>query len=222
MLEPCNATFLHELAEALSHIGKFDDAEKLFVAGIERSIMNPQSYRRYADWLFRQNDKTRGLQYLAKAISYEHSLNRKVFDGYLVDMITYGLSEEMIGSILPDTVESYIYYGDYLRDVGRFDLAAEFYDKAILNVSTREFARVWYYKRVYGFYMQRGRYDDALRVLKFGMKLIPGDIDLKMLAGNVYKRLGMIDKAEKQYLKILKLDSQNEKAKKYLTQIKSM
>lgn len=69
------------------------------------------------------------------------------------------------------------------------------------------------------FYFQNQKYKEAIKILKNGIKVFPDDVDIVYNLAILYESVNELDKAREFFKKVLKLDKNNEDAKKHLEKL---
>jgi O-antigen ligase/tetratricopeptide (TPR) repeat protein len=216
-LIPVNGEYLQRLGLLYSELGKNDKAERLIKAGITYDISNPSRYRIYALWLLTQGEKDEGLQYMKKAISLRPEKTRDS----ITAMILHGLTDEEIMISLPERVEPYLFFADYLDKTGNGELAEVAYLKALEFIKNEEAINPSYFYKIYRYFDQKGLHSDTLKVMQKGIEIFPDDPNMRLTAAGVYERAGMTHEAIEEYEKVLLINPNNERARKRLDEIRN-
>ncbi len=214
-LNPLKSEYLQRHAFFMSLFKEYDTAERLFQAGIKYDKSNPERYIRYALWLLTMDRKEEGISTMRQAISLETGN----LGPYLTVMILNGLSEKEMLSTMPERVEPYLYFADYLVNVNQQEMAEDVYLKAFQLIEKEEIVRPWYFDTIYWYYMERGLYDEALMVIQKATELLPEDAYIRILSGNLYERFGLTYRAIEEYKKALTIEPENQEAKKSLDRL---
>lgn len=216
-LNPVNGEYLQRLGLIMSELKKYDTADKLLQAGIKYNVSNPARYKRYALWLLSRRKKEDGIKITKTAISLEPRKTRE----YITLMILSGLNDEEILSALPERVEPHLLFADYLNRTGRENMAEDAYLNALQYVKNEDPISPSYFYEVYKYYMKKGLYDDALKVMRKAIESLPDDAGIRVTTGGLYEKLGITYRAMEEYKKALIIDPKNNNAKKRLDNLAS-
>jgi tetratricopeptide (TPR) repeat protein len=201
----------------MSELKKYDTADKLLQAGIKYDVSNPARYKRYALWLLFRGKKEDGLRITKIAISSEPQKTKE----YITLMILSGLNDEEISSALPERVEPYFFFADYLHRTGRENMAEDAYLDALQYVKNEDPIKPSYFYEVYQYYMKKGLYNDALKVMRKAIEFLPDDAGIRVTIGGLYEKLGITYRAIEEYKKALIIDPKDNNAKKRLDDLMS-
>jgi tetratricopeptide (TPR) repeat protein len=131
-------------------------------------------------------------------------------------MILSGLNDEEISSALPERVEPYLLFADYLHRTGRENMAEDAYLDALQYVKNEDPIKPSYFYEVYQYYMKKGLYNDALKVMRKAIEFLPDDAGIRVTIGGLYEKLGIPYRAIEEYKKALIIDTKDNNAKKRL------
>ncbi len=208
-LNPLNGEFAQRLGRAYAsadpHI-----AERLLKAGIASEPTNNTMYKTYAEWLHSENRKDEAIMNIKTALSISPDATTE----YIDLMNTWGFNDEDIQSSLPDNATPYIIFADYLLNNGNEKKAEDLYLKALQFSNSPKEAKPPYFHKVYKFYFERGRFEDAIQVMQQAKILFPTNAGFRNSAGTSYEKLGMIDMAINEYKEALMIDPTNKHASK--------
>jgi len=126
-LNPTSGEYLQQLAAELSARNNFNGADKLFHAGIKYDPGNPKRYLGYAAWLLSQGHKQRAMENLNRAVAIEP----KNIDESLTLMVIHGLTEQEMQTAIPERVEPYLRFGDFLYQTGNVEMAEAVYRRTL-------------------------------------------------------------------------------------------
>ena len=216
-LNPVSGEYLQRIGLIMSELKKYDTADKLLQAGIKYNVSNPARYKRYSLWLFSQGKKEDGIRIMKTAISLEPRKTRE----YITLMILSGLNDEEILSALPERAEPHLLFADYLHRTGREKMAEDSYLNALQYVKNEDPISPSYFYEVYQYYMQKGLHDDALKVMRKAIEVLPDDAGIRITIGGLYEELGITYRAIEEYKKALIIDPENNNAKKRLDALTS-
>jgi tetratricopeptide (TPR) repeat protein len=215
-LNPSQATYLQDYGEFKAEQGDNARAEAFFTAGIKRDKSGPDRRRRYAEFLLSTDQREKGLQVMGEVLAMEPSANKDDIQ-YLVDS---GYSDEEIRQNLPALVEPYLALAEHLEKQNDQQTAAAVYRNALTYVEKEKKINPNHFYRICEYFNRQQRYEEALDVALQGIEAVPSDFRLRVLAGNLYRQLGMTSKAIEQYQQALVIDHDNVEAKRNLAKLK--
>jgi tetratricopeptide (TPR) repeat protein len=216
-LNPVNGEYLQRFGLILSEFKYYDKAEKFLLAGIEYNPDNPMRYKRYALWLFALGRKDDGIKVMQDAISLEPRKTRE----YITIMVLNRLSDEDILRALPERVEPHLLFADYLYSTGKDRMAEGEYLNALKFIKNENKIAPVYFYSVYNYYIKKGRYADALGIMRQAAVSIPDDAGIRITTGDIYEKLNLTHKAAEEYKQALVIDPKNGEARKRLSNILS-
>jgi O-antigen ligase/Tfp pilus assembly protein PilF len=214
-LNPTKGEYLQRLSLMLSERKEYEAAETLLQAGIRYEVQNPARYERYALWLFSTGRKDAGIAIMKEAISLEPQKTRE----YITIMILNGLSDGEIFLALPERVKPYQLFANYLAGTGNEKMAEDVYLDSLQHLKNEDPDPASYFYQIYRFYLKRGRFEDALRIMRKAIEFLPGDAGVRIRTAEIYEKLGKNDKAEEEYRKALSIAPANQEAKKRLDKL---
>jgi tetratricopeptide (TPR) repeat protein len=212
---PANGEYLQRLGLVFSEMGKYDKAAQLLQAGILYDTSNPERYKRYALWLLAGGKKEEGTLIMRQAIDREPQKTRE----YITLMVLNGLRDEAIFDALPKRVQPHLLFADYLSQIGEEDRAEHEYMNALQYMHNEDPVTPAYFYKVYRYYMGKGRYDDALRIMRQAIQFLPENVGIRLTTGRLYEKLGIPYRALEEYKKALDLDPENKDAKRSIDRL---
>lgn len=211
-LNPVNPEYLQRLGLLMYESRMYDVADKLFISSIKYDPKNASIYKRYALWLINTDKREEGQKFMKEAILLEPGKTRE----YITLMVLSGFSDEEILKLLPEKVQPHLIFAGYLSKTGRDDLAENVYLRALNYIKNEDKIQPSIFKDIYRYYVKRGKYEDAIEIVKKGLVLIPDDEGLMMNLAYLYEKLDKNAIAAEQYKKVLSVNPQNKEAKKRL------
>lgn len=209
-LDPAESDYLRQYAFFLAETGHQDAAEKLFRTGINNSRFDAEYYAAYADYFLSIGNENGFIEYMRQAIDLDPRLLKENMDQFFAL-----LPGDEIVQLLPDRVGPYQFLAGYLADKDRLDDAEAVYLKSLSYIDyENDHRKPGYVSSVAQFLIRRGKYEDAVSVLKDGMVQYPDDINLRLKTALCYERLGITYRAIEEYKKILAIDPNNRTALK--------
>ncbi|MBM4128652.1 MAG: tetratricopeptide repeat protein [Nitrospira sp.] len=128
--------------------------------------------------------------------------------------------DEEIMSTLPERVEPHLFFADYLRKIGKEEMAGGIYLNALEYIINEPAPKPFYFHEVYRFFEHRGLHGEALKVMQKAVEFFPEDLNIRLLTAAAYEKVNMMQKAVEEYEKVLGIDPNNERAKKRLKEIR--
>jgi tetratricopeptide (TPR) repeat protein len=211
-LSPANAEYLQRYGLVLSEGKEYGAAESFLRTGIKYDVSNPVRYKRYACWLFSAGKRNDAEQAMKKAISMEPQKTRD----YITFLILNGVSDQEILNALPDRVEPHLIYADYLERTGKDTMAEEAYLNALEYIRNEASVEASYFYAGYRYYHKRGRYPEALAIMNRAVAFLPDNPQVRIFAGELYERLGLVNKAREEYHNALVIHPGHQEAKRRL------
>jgi tetratricopeptide (TPR) repeat protein len=211
-LNPLNSEYLQRFGLLLSETKNYHAAERLLRSGIAYDAGNPVWYRTYALWLLAQGRKQDAAGIIKTAISLKPDKTRD----YITLLVLHGFSDEEIENSLPGRVEPFLFFAQYLARTGRASMVENAYLTALQNVKNEETVKPSFFSAIYGYYMSKGRYDDALQIMRSATEYLPNDVGLRIMTGGLYEKMGITYRAIEEYRKALMIDPKRQDARKRL------
>lgn len=211
-LEPLSGEYLQRVGLVYASKEDHEKAEALLRAGISADARNPLLYRQYAVWLFSREQGEKASQHLAKAISLEPDKTR----AYIALMALHGLDNAGMLDALPPLARPHIDFGDFLLETGHEEMAEEAYVRALEHARGEKSVRPEYFYRVYRYYADRKRPEDALDVMRRAAEVLPANAGIRLSLGALYEGQGITYRAVEEYKKALVIDPWNVTARERL------
>jgi tetratricopeptide (TPR) repeat protein len=211
-LNPANGEYLQRLGLIMSEFKRYDTTDKLLQSGIKYDVSNPARYKRYALWLLSRGEKEDGIRNMKTAISLEPQKTKD----YITLMVLNRLSDDDIFSSLPERVEPHLLFADYLYKTGKKNLAEDGYLHSLQYIKNEDSIKPSYFYEVYNYYMKKGLYDDALKIMRKAIEFLPDDAGIRLTTAGLYEKLGITYRAIEEYKKTLLIDPKNKEAKRRL------
>jgi tetratricopeptide (TPR) repeat protein len=211
-LNPLNGEYLQRLGLLLSETKNYHAAEQLLRSGIAYDPGNHARYRTYALWLLSQGRKQDAGRIVTTAISLKPEKTRD----YITLLVLYGFSDDEIADSLPKRVEPFLYFAQYLSRTGKASMVENAYLSALQNVKNEATVKPAFFSPIYGYYMGKGRYDDALRIMRSATEFLPNNVGLRIMTGGVYEKMGIPYRAIEEYRRALMIDPKRKDARQRL------
>jgi tetratricopeptide (TPR) repeat protein len=211
-LNPLNSEYLQRFGLLLAETKNYHAAEQLLRSGIAYDPGNHTRYRTYALWLLSQGKKQDAAGIIKTAISLQPEKTRD----YITLLVLNGFSDDEIVNGLPERVEPFLYFAQYLSKIGKASMVENAYLSALQNVKNEATVNPSFFSAIYGYYMSKGRYDDALQIMRSATEYLPNDVGLRIMTGGVYEKMGITYRAIEEYRKALMIDPKRQDVKKRL------
>lgn len=207
-LNPLSSEALQKIGMVLSTAGEDTRTEMLLRAAAEYHPGNAKHQKDYALWLCSQSRYEDSFPYLQR--SFE--LLPEGAGELLLLMSACGLEDEDMQSALGENPAAWVGYGDLLLGRGAEEGAEASYVSAAEFAAAGKTSLELPFLRLYEFYSERGRLQDALDAVLRGIETFPNDPRFRLAAGTLYQQLGIVYRAIEEYRKTLLLDPGNELA----------
>jgi tetratricopeptide (TPR) repeat protein len=122
-------------------------------------------------------------------------------------------------TLLPRQSGVYRQYGDYCLARREKQAASRAFRKAVHLAATEQVVDPGLFLHVAQYVAGQGQLEEALEVIRFGMRSRPRDISLLLTAATLYERLGITYRATELYRKVLLLDPENQEVGKRLERL---
>jgi tetratricopeptide (TPR) repeat protein/O-antigen ligase len=214
---PVRGEYLQRLGQAWSDRGEFEKADSFFRAGVTFDPRNASRYRVHGSWLLSRGEIGEGVRRARKAVSLDPAETEQ----FITLMVLYGMTDEEILNALPERTGPLFRFASYLLGVGREDLAEEAYLEGLRHVDREERIQPRSYFTVSAFYRRRGRYEEALMVMREAIGAVPDDASVREGAAALYEKVGNTYRAAEEYQAALLIDPGSERARRGLERVKS-
>lgn len=217
---PAKGEYLQRMGIALSENGRAGNAEKLFQTGIIRDNKNPESYSQYALWLLSQNRADESVVFFQKAM--ELDLNKANLLAVIDHMEKGGTGKDWMVKALPQRVESFLHFADYLKKKNGNSHLPQVYQTALrLLVKQKDGQQAWHFIALSNYVMASGQNDEALRIMSIARDRMPENPWIRIKSGDLYHQVGISYRAVEEYQKALSIDPNLVSARKKLSALES-
>ncbi|MEN8140633.1 MAG: O-antigen ligase family protein [Thermodesulfobacteriota bacterium] len=205
---PTNPAYL---AQAGLYLGQREEeaGRVLLTAAAKGERTNPEISKDLADWLLRQGDTEKGLAQLRQAMTMEEG--RGNFSEYVALALIHDLDLSAMEKVLPQEAQAHIRFAAFLVKQGEEEMAATYYLRA-MDLVAEQSSKARFFTAPYYFFMGRDDYDKALLVIRKGVAFHPDDANLQILAGEVYRKMGISYRAAEHFRQALLISPGNSRA----------
>lgn len=212
-LNPLSRLALSRLGLILSsteggRVGDDGRGEVLLRAAAEYHPGKVMPQRDYALWLCSRSRYDDSFPYLQRSFELEPERAGEL----LLLMSACGLEDEPMQSAIGENPAAWVGYGDLLLGRGSEVGAEASYVAAARFATAGNASQALPLLRLYEFYSERGRLQEALDTVLRGIQTFPDDPRFRLAAGTLYQQLGIVYRAIEEYQKTLLLDPGNELA----------
>jgi O-antigen ligase/tetratricopeptide (TPR) repeat protein len=214
-MDPLNSRYLKRFGIFLARQKSNDKAEAAFALSTIYTPTRPEYSFQYATWLMSKNEKEKAIQYMKKTLE----LDEKYADKVLTSMILSGLNYEEMEMAIPDLPGPFLAFAEFLYTTGKREEAALRYMGALDLIERQEPVQAWQFYKIYRFFFQQNNIKNAMEVMQRAEKALPTNPNIKLTLGDLYKKQGILYKAEEKYEQALYVDPENQKALKRIQQL---
>jgi len=214
-MDPLNSQFLKRFGIFLVQTKLPDKAETAFRLSALYTPSRPEYSFQYATWLLSKKKTVEGIAYMKKSLE----LDQKYADKVLTSMILAGLSYEEMEMAIPDLPGPFLAFAQFLYTTGKRDEATLRYMQALDLIENQEPVKQWQFYKIYRFFIRQNNLKNATQVMERAEKALPKDSAIKITLGDLYKRQGILYKAQEKYEQALYVDPKNKKALKKIEQL---
>ena len=212
--DPLEGAYLQRLGLILSTTDN-SLASSLMSAGYTRGKNKEKLAFIWVEWLLRQERKKEAVAII------QHSLTQFPYLAKNLPplLLRSQFSRDEIREILPQKVSIWIHFGDFSEKLGHME-DAEYYRRHALDFLDQEkTVTPWSFQQLYRFYQRQKRTDEAVAILRQGIKWIPDYAPFHIYLGDYYKQQNIHFRAKEEYEQALMLEPGNEKIQKRLQSI---
>ncbi|MFO7884597.1 MAG: O-antigen ligase family protein [Desulfobacteraceae bacterium] len=214
-LNPLNSFFLKRAGLFMIQQENSNAADKLLKASVSADISNAENRLQYGVWLISQSRTDQGVGQIRQAVFLEPA----IMDRALTNMSVFRLGHEKMKQAVPGLPGPILDYADFLYSYGKKEAAEETYLSALDYIEKQEKIKKWQYYKIFRFFMKTNQVKTALKVMQRAAEVLPFDPDIRIVIGDIYKKMGVIYRAEQAYEQAIFIDPDNKRAKKRLTDL---
>jgi len=215
-LDPLNGIYLQQIGLSLINKDKAL-ASKFMSYGYKRALIKDDYMIVLVEYYLANGERKKAINVLQNRINSNQQLQNNIY--HLLDK--YSFSRHEIGLILPKSTKSWNDYGLYLTQIeGDMD-DVEFYYRGALDFleSDDEPIKPVYFDRLYALYRKQKKEEQALEVLRLGIKYLPDHAPFRIRLGDYYKQHNIYYRAEEEYKQALLLKPNNVHIQKKLEKL---
>lgn len=215
ILNPLHAEYLQALGQAYADAGNHELSERLLLSGLNLDRMTPMRYKMYASWLFSEGRTDEALRQIKTALSVSPERTGE----YIIFMILKGITTDEMLIALPERVQAYILFADFLLLGGEDEEAGAIYSMALDFISLEKTVKPSYFYSVYKYYMKNDLQEDALQIMQMAIAYLPGNAELHLTTAYLYEELGLMHRAAEEYRRVLVINPRKLEARQRLDAI---
>lgn len=215
LLDPLNSSFLKRYGIFLAQQQLPDRAETAFALSTRYTPTLPEYAFQYGAWLLSRQKREEGIDMMRTTLE----LDEKYADKVMTAMILGGLKTNGLQQAIPDLPGPFLALTDFLYTTGKRQEATQRYIQAMDMVERQVPVKKWQFDKIYHFFARQNDYKNAMEIMERAERVLPMNPDIKITLGDLYKRQGILYKAEEKYEQVLYVDPGNQKALKRLEQI---
>jgi O-antigen ligase/tetratricopeptide (TPR) repeat protein len=209
--DPLEGAYLQRLGLLLTATDNAN-ASRLMAEGYARSQNKKELIFSWAEWLLNQNRISEATAALQEGVERFPELSRRLPALLLRDQFT----REEIKMILPQKASAWILIGDLAEKMGKTEDVEYYRIHALDFLEQEETILPWYFNQIYWFYRKQNRTEDAVAILRKGIKYLPNHAPFHLWLGDYYKEQNIFYRAKEEYKQALILEPGNEKISKRL------
>jgi len=211
---PAKGEYLQHAGLALSWKGNKREAEKLLETGIKMDIHNVERYKLYGVWLVSQGRSSESIPYFKEAMILDPG--KANFNDIIAHLEKVAAGEELMLKVMPDSVEPYLLFADYLAGKQNSIVLDNAYDTAAGFLEKQENVKAWYFIKICNYLIRNGQDKKALKLMWLARERIPENAPIRLKSGDLYRKIGILYRAVEEYQKALSIDPTMIPAKKRL------
>jgi O-antigen ligase/tetratricopeptide (TPR) repeat protein len=201
---PLEGAYLQRLALLLTPTGPAR-ASLLMAEGYHRSLNKEKLIFIWAEWLLQQDNREEAMTVLQQGVQQFPSLAGKL----PALLLGSKYNREEIIAVLPRKAASWIQVGSLAEKLDRLEDAEYYRLHALDFLAEEETIRAHYFTQIYSFYRKQKRTDDAVAILRLGIKWLPEYAPFHIYLGDYYKEIKIPYRAKEEYEQALILDPGN-------------
>ncbi len=214
-MDPLNSRYLKRFGIFLAQQKDHAKAEAAFALSVMYTPTRPEYSFQYATWLLSKGKKEKAIEYMKQTLE----LDEKYADKVLTSMILSGLNYEEMAMAIPDLPGPVFAFSEFLYTTGKREEAAQRYLAALDLIEKQKDIKAWQFYKIYQFFFRQNNIKNAMEVMNRAEKALPMNPGIKITLGDLYKRQGILYKAEEKYEQALYVDPENQKALKRIQNI---
>ena len=202
-LAPLRGDYLQLYGKILLVEGENEKGGRFLATGLERGRATPERYRQYVEWLMEAGRNEEGIEQVRQLLFMQPEQTSR----FLPFMSRYGIKDENLWRILPPRALAHIEYGDFLMSRGKVQAAEESFRNALFCLERERNPEPALLRRLLQHFNAPGRQEEALDVLRIGLRLFPENIDLRRTAIRLYEDMGLTVRAAEERRNLLLLEA---------------
>lgn len=216
-LRPLMGEYLQRSGLVLSYYYHKDaQAQSLLKASTLYNQAFPEFHLKYTRWLFSKGRVQEALG--ASAVGMQTCPTQA--KDFILLLMENGLSDQEVLALLPKRMKPLLDFAEVLLTHKNQKLAEEMFSQALQVAKDDPTVRPSYFIAPSIYYLNANKPDQALTAIRQGVERYPKHPSLRYRMGNVYARMGILERAKEEYRAALAQDPKHEKARAALGNLK--
>lgn len=199
----------------LTRQNNLQSADLFMQAMVRCAPYDPARHRRYGQWLLRNQQREKGLATFSRVLAMAPAEAKQD----IATLRELGMEDDEIRAALPERVLPHLAYADSLASTGSNDQASAAYLTALSFINKEAKPQAHYFSPAISFFLKRQQVNMALSVILQGIEVLPGDVGLRIQAGDLYRKMNLPLKARESYSQALQLAPGREDVRKRLREL---
>jgi tetratricopeptide (TPR) repeat protein len=215
MKDPLDGAFLQRIGLILP-AERLKDAEYLLAKGAERTLKKDQLLLTQVEWLLTTRQRGKAITVLQQGITDKPKLVSVV----LPLLQSFAFTRDELAAVLPQSVESWVEYGNTLEKIGNLEDALFFRLRALDFLDRADKIQPVWFSQLYNTYKKQKEEDKALEILRLGIEKLPNYPRFHEWLGDYYAKEGIAYRAEEEYQQVLLVEPHNEAIRKKILKLR--
>ena len=213
-LQPMGGVYLQRLAMMLPAMNE-DDALILMEEGYRRALDKDRLLGSWVEWLLITGKKEQAIGLLKERFEKDSRLLEKM----MPVMAAYEFNQEEIEKVLPQSVQSWVRYGDYLEKSGDIEGAGYFRAGSLDYIDRESEIRPGWFTQLVSYYRSQKQPERAIEVVRLGIEYLPDYAPFRIWLGDHYRQQGITYRAKEEYQRAVMLDPGNKTYRRKLRKL---
>lgn len=180
-------------------------AAMLLEQGARRGLDDDELALTLADYLLQKGERAQAVEVIGERLKRTPALVKQ-WASLFTD---FSFSRAEIDLLLPDSVDNWIAYGEYLQKMGDAEEAGHYFGTAQFLLEGAEVLKPQWFDRLMRFYRENGRPQQALLLLRQAVEALPDYVPFHVQLGDYYRTEGIAFRAREEYQRALMLEPGN-------------